>query len=408
MSIAVDEADAVAGDILARRNALLLGLAQALAGGNAATLFATAAITGSLIAPTPSLATMPITLFVVGMACGTLPNGWIARHYGRRASFLFGASFGVLCGLICSAAVILASFPLYLAGTFCGGVYASVAQSFRFAAADTASPAFRPKAISWVMAGGVAAGVLGPQVVTWTMNLWEPYLFAATYFAQALIAFVAMGVLMFVRIPRPVFDPSSAGGRPLGAIVRTPKFIVAAACGVVSYTLMNLVMTAAPLAMKLCGHAVSDSNLAIQWHVMAMYGPSFFTGSLIVRFGSARVVSAGLLLTALAAVVAIAGITVAHFWIALILLGVGWNFGFVGASAMVTETHAPQERNKVQAFNDFLVFGTMALGSLMSGHLLTQFGWEIVNAVVFPPVLAGLGLLVWRAVTTPAREPGIS
>lgn len=408
MSIAVDDTEAGRGDALARRNALLLGLAQALAGGNAATLFATAAITGSLIAPTPSLATMPITLFVVGMASGTLPNGWIARRYGRTASFVFGASFGVLCGLVCAAAVMLASFPLYLAGTFCGGVYAAVAQSFRFAAADTASPAFRPKAISWVMAGGVAAGVLGPQVVTWTMDLWQPYLFAATYLAQALIALVAMGVLLLVRIPRPMFDPAIGGGRPLGEIVRTPKFIVAAACGVVSYTLMNLVMTAAPLAMKLCGHAVSDSNLAIQWHVMAMYGPSFFTGSLIVRFGSARVVAAGLLLTALAAIVGIAGISVVHFWITLILLGVGWNFGFAGASAMVTETHAPQERNKVQAFNDFLIFGTMAFGSLMSGHLLTQFGWEIVNAVVFPPVLAGLGLLVWRGMTTPARKPGIS
>ena len=254
------------------------------------------------------------------------------------------------------------------------------------------------------MAGGVLAGFVGPQLVQNTMNLWPPYLFAASYVGQAVVAALAMIVLSTVDFPKPAASASAPAGRPLLEIAAQPRFVVAALCGVVSYALMNLIMTAAPLAMKMCGHDISDSNLAIQWHVVAMYLPSFVTGSLIARYGADRVVTAGLLLTGLAGIVGLTGITVAHFWTALIILGVGWNFGFVGASAMVVTTHRPEERTRVQSFNDFLVFGTMAVGSFSSGHVLTNWGWNWVNLIAFPPIALALAALVWFALSR-ARRP---
>lgn len=379
-------------DRRARANVLRLAAAQALAGANAAVVFATGAIVGATLAPDPAYATVPISVFVVGMAAGTLPAGWIARRHGRRAAFVAGTGCGVAMGLLAALAVLLASFPLYCFATLLGGCYAAVVQSFRFAAADGASPAFRPRALSWVMAGGVFAGVLGPQLVTWTMDLWAPYTFAASYLAQAAVALVAMAVLSGVALPRPAAGERAAG-RPLGEIVRQPPFVAAVVCGVVSYALMNLVMTSAPLAMRMCGLPVSASNWAIQWHIVAMYGPSFFTGSLIARFGAPRVVAAGLAITVGAAAVGLSGVTAGHFSLALVLLGLGWNFGFVGASAMVLETHRPEERTRVQSFNDFLVFGTMAAGSFSSGGLLAAQGWAAVNLVVFPPVALALAVL---------------
>jgi MFS family permease len=293
-------------------------------------------------------------------------------------------------------AILHGSFALFCCATFFGGLYGAATQSYRFAAADGASATFRPKAVSWVMAGGVFAGVLGPQLVQWTMDLWPPYLFAFSFMAQAVVALIAMTVLASVHAPKPA-AADMHGGRPLLDIARQPRFIAAAICGAVSYSMMNMVMTSAPLAMKMCGLPLSDSNFGIQWHIVAMYGPSFFTGSVIARFGAPRVVALGLALEATAAIIGISGITSLHFWACLIVLGVGWNFGFIGASALVLETHRPQERNKVQAFNDFLVFGLMAIGSFSSGQLLANFGWSTVNAVVFPPVALGLAVLVLAA-----------
>jgi MFS family permease len=331
-------------------------------------------------------------MYVVGLAAGTLPTGAISRAYGRRVAFIIGTGCGVLTGLLGSFAILHASFPLFCCATFIGGLYGAVSQSYRFAAADGASAQYRPKAVSWVMAGGVFAGVLGPQLVQWTMDVWPPYLFAFSFVVQAIVALIAMAVLVGVDAPKPA--PSDFhGGRPLFEIVRQPRFIAAAICGIVSYPMMNLVMTSAPLAMKICGLSISDSNFGIQWHIVAMYGPSFFTGSLIARFGARRVVAAGLLLEAGAATIGLTGITAMYFWATLIVLGVGWNFSFVGASALVLETHRPQERNKVQAFNDFLIFGTMAVGSFSSGQLLANYGWSAVNMVVYPPVLLGLTVL---------------
>ncbi|MFZ6764500.1 MFS transporter [Pseudoroseomonas sp. WGS1072] len=386
-----------------RRNVTRLAIAQALAGANATIIFATGAVMGNTLAPDKSLATLPITLFVLGMASGTIPSGALASRYGRRASFLFGAACGVLVGLLSAYAVLIGSFWLFCGATFFGGAYASVAMSLRFAAADCAPPQRRARAISLVMAGGVFAGVLGPQLVTHTMDLWPPYLFAVTYLAQAGLAVLCALVLMSVRVPSPRMS-GAARGRPLAEIARQPRFIAAVAAGAVSYLIMNFLMTSAPLAMRLCGLTQGDANLGLQWHVIAMYGPAFFTGGLIARFGAPRVVLAGLFLSALAAVAGLSGLSVGHFWLSLILLGLGWNFGFVGASTMVVDSHRPEERAKVQSLNDFLVFGVMVVGSLASGGLLNRYGWAMVCWVSIPPLLLAAATL-WLAREAPARRP---
>ncbi|WP_315781286.1 MFS transporter [Bradyrhizobium sp. SZCCHNPS1003] len=391
-------------DARARRNVARLAAAQALTGANSAVIFATGAIVGVTIAPSIGLATVPISMYVVGLAAGTLPTGAISRRYGRRAAFLIGTGCGAVTGVLGCLAILRGSFALFCLATFLGGFYGAVAQSYRFAAADGASATFRPKAVSWVMAGGIFAGLLGPQLVQWTMDVWQPYLFAFSYLVQAAVALVAMGIVAGVDLPKPE-AADLHGGRPLSEIVRQPRFIAAALCGTIAYPVMNLVMTSAPLAMQMCGLTVSDSNFGLQWHIVAMYGPSFFTGSLIARFGAPVIVAVGLALEAGAAVIGLSGLTAMHFWATLVALGVGWNFGFVGASALVLETHTQAERNKVQAFNDFLIFGLMALGSFSSGQLLANFGWSAVNLVVFPPVLLGLCVLalVWSSKRRDAR-----
>jgi predicted MFS family arabinose efflux permease len=396
-AVAEPVADVLTGDRLARRNALVLAIAQALAGGNNTVLVATAAIVGTMLAPDKGLATLPISIFVLGMWMGTLPMGVLARRLGRRNALQIGTVCGVLTGLICCVAVLQGSFLLFNIGAVFSGFYAAGHQSYRFAAADTASDEFRARAISWVLVGGIFAGVVGAQLVIATQNLWPPYLFAATYIGQSALALIAGAVLMFVNIPKPPPRSVVGDGRPLLEIAREPRFIVAVVCGVAAYSMMNLVMTSAPLAMVMCNHSVTDATLGLQWHVLGMYAPSFFTGALIARFGLERVTGLGFALIIVAAAIGTAGISLWHFWIGLALLGVGWNFAFIGATTMVTHCHRPNERNKVQAFNDFLVFGSMAIGSFSSGQLLASFGWATVNEVVFPVVLAAGALLVWSA-----------
>ena len=262
-----------------------------------------------------------------------------------------------------------------------------------------------PKAVSWVLAGGVLAAVIGPQIVIFTKDLLTPFTFAASYLGQAACGLLALVVLQSSSFPRPAVAPRGQA-RPLGEIVRQPRFIVAVACGVTAYATMNLLMTAAPLAMVGCGHSVSDATLGIQWHVLAMYAPSFVTGSLVVRFGVMRITAIGLALLVLAAVVGVTGLSVAHFWAGLVLIGLGWNLAFIGATTLVTGAHRPEERTRVQSFNDFLIFGSMAVASFSSGQLLAAFGWASVNAVIFPTVAIAFGLLAgWPA--PGARRGGV-
>jgi len=319
----------------------------------------------------------------------------LSKAYGRRFALQTGSVFGALSGLISCAAVLNGSFWLLLVGTLCGGLYAAAHQSYRFAAADTASPQFRPKAVAWVLAGGIFAAVIGTELVIYTKDSWQPYLFAGTFLAQSACALLAAGVLMFLKIPRPAVSHSLRDGRPLSQIVVQPKFIIAVICGLASYSMMNMEMTSAPLAMILCHHSVDDAAHGIQWHVIGMYAPSFITGSLIARFGVRNIMAIGLALILVAASINLAGLDLWNFWIGLSLLGVGWNFAFIGATTLITECHDPHERNKVQAFNDFLVFGSMALASFSSGAMLSRYGWSTVNEVVFPVILVAVALLAW-------------
>lgn len=386
------ERPALLSERVQQGNIWRLTAAQALAGANSVVVYATGSIVGSMLAPTPMLATLPISIFVVGMASCTLPMGAVARRRGRRAAFLLGTGAGVLTGLLAMLAVMIGSFGLFCLATFFGGVYAAVVLSFRFAAADGVEPKRRARALSLVMAGGIAAGVVGPQLVTLTMNLWPPHMFAATFLAQAAVAAISAFVLLGVKLPLPT-AAEVAGGRPLSEIALQPRFIAAVIAGAVSYMLMNFLMTAAPLAMHICGHSQESSNLGLQWHVIAMYAPSFFTGSLISRFGAGRVATLGLVLIGVSAAVGLGGIDVMHFWWSLILLGVGWNFGFLGASALVLESHRPEEKTRVQSLNDFIVFGLMAIGSFSSGGLLSAFGWNTVLWVSFIPLALSVAAL---------------
>ncbi len=395
MAIIAEPALELTDDRLAARNAVVLAVAQALAGGNNTVITATTGIIGSMLAPDPALATLPVSVMVAGMWMGTLPVGALAKAFGRRFALQTGSVFGMLSGIISCIAVLRGSFAILLCGTLCGGLYAAAHQSYRFAAADTASAHFRPKAVSWVLAGGIFAAVIGSQLVIFTKDLFPAYLFAGTFLAQSACAMVAAVVLMFLNIPRPHVSHSLRDGRPLSAIVAQPKFIVAVVCGLASYAMMNMVMTSAPLAMVMCNHSVNEAALGIQWHVLGMYAPSFITGSLIIRFGVRPLMAIGLSLIVAAAAIGLLGIALWNFWLGLAVLGVGWNFAFISATTLVTECHDPHERNKVQAFNDFLIFGTMAVGSFSSGALLARYGWTAVNEVVFPVVLIAALLLAW-------------
>ena len=395
MSVIADISPVVIDDRLARRNAMVLSVAQALAGGNNTVIAATAGIIGTMLATDKGLATLPVSVMVIGIWFGTLPIGWLARNYGRRFALQTGSVVGMLAGLVSCAAVLMGSFELFLVGTFGCGFYSAAHQSYRFAVCDTASDAYKPKAISLVLAGGVMAGFIGSSTVIVTKDMWAPHLFAATFVAQSVLAGLAGLVLTRLKSPPPIPRAEREAGRPLSVIAKDPLFVVAVACGVVSYVVMNLLMTSAPIAMVGCGHSVTISTLGIQWHVLGMYAPSFVTGHLIVRFGVFRVISAGLALLLLSAVVGAGGLSVAHFWISLALVGIGWNFAFIGATTLVTLCHRPEERNKVQSFNDFLIFGTMALGSFASGKMMATVGWEWVNIAAFVPVLVVALLLVW-------------
>jgi len=398
--MSADTIEAVVDDRLAKRNALLLAMAQAIGGASASIVITTGSLVGySMLDSDKSLATVPVSAMVLGTAFGTIPAGIIMRRFGRRAGFMAAALVSAFSGVLAAYAVFLNAFLLFALACGIGGFAGAFVQQYRFAAADTASDAFKPNAISWVLAGGILAGIVGPNTVIFTKDLFSPILFAGTYLAQAGLALVSMGLLVFIKIPTPPRQShTQAGGRPLAQIMRQPRFIVAAACGICSYALMSLVMTATPLAMIGCGLSETNAALGIQWHVLAMFGPSFFTGSLIARFGKERIVSIGLSLLAGCSIVALMGIELSHFWTALVLLGLGWNFGFIGATAMLTDTYRPEERNLVQAANDFLVFGFVAAASFSSGALLNSFGWSTVNILVFPFVVLCLGLLVWLAV----------
>lgn len=391
----------VTGDALAKRNALLLVMAQALGGAGPSIIISLGGIVGQGLAPSPALITVPVSLYSLGLALGTLPAAYIMRQYGRRIGYVLGAMIAASSGTLATAGIVFASFWMFCIGTFIAGFSGAYVQSYRFAATDSASPTLRPKVISWVMIGGLISATIGPQLVIWTRDSLPGQPFAGSFLSQAGLALLALPVLWFLRTP-PMAAEGAQGGRPLSVILRDPRFLLAVAAGVMSYALMSFVMTAAPIAMVGCGFTVGEAALGIQWHVLAMFGPSFFTGKLIARFGKEKITAIGLAIIAVSGLVALSGVELAHFWGSLVLLGLGWNFGFIGATAMVTDCHTPEERTKVQGANDFLLFGFTAAASFSSGGLLNATGWTTINLIILPCIALVLVPLLWRL--RPARS----
>jgi MFS family permease len=395
-SISDSAFQASSGDAVAKHNAVILAAAMALGGSSPAIVVSLGGLVGQALATNKELATLPVSLLNLGLALGTIPAAMLMRKAGRRIGYIVGAGIGLAGGCLAAFGIASFSFVLFCLGTFIIGSYGSFNQSYRFAAMDAASEAFKPKAISWVMTGGLVAGIVGPQTVIWTRDAVQAAPFAGAFLGQATLALLSMIVVSFLRSAPVSIAAPKAGGRPLIEIIRQPRFIVAAVTGLVSYSLMTFMMTAAPMAMIECGHSIGAAALGIQWHILAMFGPSFFTGRLISRFGKGPVTAAGLAMIALSAVIGLSGIGIVHFWTTLVLLGIGWNFGFIGATALVTDCYRPEERAKVQAANDFLIFGSVAIASFSSGKLLSAGGWESVNWLVFPPVAIALILLAWQ------------
>ncbi|WP_322418853.1 MFS transporter [Mesorhizobium huakuii] len=372
----------------ARRTALILAASQAIIGSAAPIAISMGALAGQyLLGADKSLATAPITGFNIGVALGALPAAAIIRWLGQRGGFMTGTVVTAFGGLIATLALFHGSFWLFAFALLVIGIGGAFVQQFRFAAADNAPPQFKARAISFVLAGGIITAILGPQIVIFTRELFAPVMFAGSFASILPLAAVGAIILSFLRLPaKPASKVDVSGGdaRPLSEIVTKPRFVAALFCAVGSYALMSFVMTGAPLAMVGCGLSEDDATLGISWHVMAMFAPSFFTGSLIHRFGAERIVAIGLVLLIGCAAVALSGLALWQFWTSLILLGLGWNFGFIGATAMVAASYRPSEKGKVQGFHDFVLFGSVACASLLSGMVYNAWGWEMLNWMIFP------------------------
>lgn len=387
----------------AKFNVTVLVLAQAILGSQMPMIFTIGGLAGQTLAPNPCYATLPISLIVLGSMLAANPLSMIMQRYGRRVGFFVGALGGALGGAVGAYGLYLHSFEVFLIGSLLTGIYMSAQGFYRFAAADTASEAFRPKAISYVMAGGLASALIGPQLVKVTaQSMAVPFM--GTYLAIIVINVLGSALFLALNITKP--EPRSADapiGRSRWEIMKTPTVAVAMICAMVSYALMNLVMTSTPLAVVGCGFEQNTAADVVSAHVVAMFIPSFFTGHLIARFGTTKIVAAGLFILACAGAVALQGVNVENFFLALILLGLGWNFGFIGATTMLASAHNPEEKGIVQGMNDFFVFGGVTVASLSSGGLMNCSGgspvegWTAVNIAMVPFLTLAGGALIWLA-----------
>ncbi|WP_119165503.1 MFS transporter [Algihabitans albus] len=377
------------------RNVAVLAACMALTISSLSLLMTVSAVVGYMLAADPKFATFPLALQFLAVLCSTIPASFFMQRFGRRAGFTLGAFCGLVGSLISAAAVWYGSFVLLCVGSGFLGVMAVHGGFYRFAAADTASPGFRPKAISLVMAGGVGAAVLGPELAKHTRDLFEPLLFFGGFLAIAVLNLLVMALLQLIRIPTPVRAAGGASGRPLLEIASQPAFIVAVLAAMVGYGAMNLIMVPTPLAMLGCDHPFEVAAFVIQLHVLGMYAPSFFTGHLIQKFGHLPVLGLGVLLILGCVGVNLSGVEVTHFSVALIFLGLGWNFLYIGGTSLVTETYRPEEKAKVQALNDTLIWGTVAITAFSSGALYNGLGWAAVNLAVVVPLLLVLAALAW-------------
>ncbi|WP_340150150.1 MFS transporter [uncultured Sneathiella sp.] len=377
---------------------------QALMNSTTSIMISSAALASLLLlGDDKSLATLPVTAVVTGTAIATIPASLFMRQVGRKMGFMFGAVIGMTGAAICSYAIWIGHFWAFVFGAILVGMYTAFGNYYRFAAVDIAGEKNRSKAVSYVLAGGVIAGFIGPQIASHSKDLFAPFLYMGSYLSIVLLGFLALLFISFVKIPKMHIPDHEQAQRPLSEIVRQPTFIVAVLSAMIGYGVMSLVMTATPLAMVGCGHQPSDSFNVISWHVVAMFGPSFFTGNLISRFGEYKIILLGALLGVVSVIVSLSGLELANFYIALVLLGLSWNFMFIGGTTLVTTTYKPSETAKVQGLNDFLVFGTVATASLMSGQLQERFGWDVVNYGALPLLAVVILLALWSLRTGSRR-----
>jgi len=374
---------------------MILASCQALFTSSTSLMAAVAGLAGLMLAQNKALATLPISTMWVGTALATFPASLGMRYYGRRVGFILGCLLGITGALLVAHALAVGSFWEFVGSTVVVGTFVAHGQLYRFAAADTAAESFRSRAISLVLAGGVIAGFLGPQFAKWSKDLVPDVRYLGSYFVVAALCAASIGLLAFIDIPRPVRTAVRGAERPLRRIALQPTYAVAALSAMVGYGTMNLLMTGTPLAMVGHHFAFDDAATVIQWHVVAMFLPSFVTGNLIQRFGVLTVIVAGAMLDFLCIGVAYSGTTFVHFWVALILLGVGWNFMFIGGTTLLTTAHTPQERNKAQGLNDFFVFSTAVTASLLSGQLLHYLGWHLMLLAALPFVAIATLAVLW-------------
>lgn len=389
-----------------RRNVVILSCAQALSMSTAVLVFTVSALAGGTFDVDPGLVTLPLTVQMIATMGATFPLSHLMARVGRRIGFTLGQGIGILGALLSMHALQVGDFVLFCAGGALLGMHNASWQFLRFAAAETSDERFRPRAISWVLAGGIVAALIGGELAKESREVF-PVLFAGSYLATAGLAALCIVVLQFLRMPPLPSAEERRGGRPFGQIARQPAFMVAVLSAMFGYGVMSLEMTATPLAMAFCGFAFDDSAWVIQWHVLGMFVPSFFTGTLIRRFGVLTVIVWGGLLNFVCIAIALSGVGLANFWFALVILGVGWNFMYIGGTTLLTETYRVEERAKVQAFNDCMVFGAVALASFGSGALQDAIGWQAVNMVTTLPIGIAMAAAIWlllarrRAPTTP-------
>jgi MFS family permease len=377
------------------RNVGILAVGQALNGSALTMVIIAAPLAGHMLAEEKALATLPSAMQWLFTMITAYPASLLMRRIGRRAGFILGDTFLIIGGVLCMFALFRGEFPLLWIGASFTGMSNGFAIFYRFAAADSVDPAWRARAISYVLAGGVVAAFIGPELGVLTRDLLSPATFAGCYAALIGIALCKMAVMSMLRIPRPSVEERTARGRPLLEIVAQPRYIIALMCSMVGWGVMVLMMSSTPLAMQVCNHSFGETAFVIQWHVVGMYAPSFFTGHLIRRFGLANILFAGAMLQAIAVASNLVGIEVWNFWAANMLQGIGWNFLFIGGSTLLTTTYRPEERARAQGLHDQLTMAVAAIASFSSGALHHMVGWQYVNIAVIPMILSVLLANAW-------------